>query len=150
MTIREDIQKRIEKKQAELTEAFQVFERSVAAGEAYIQALQDTLKALPRDIADVRPEKILRAGGIMAKVRQTILSNGNPMPLDQILTTLGKDTDKKTRASVGGAIGNYARKGEVFVRTGPNTFGLIELGHLSNGHDDQPPPGFGSLEHDES
>jgi hypothetical protein len=149
MSLRDDIQKRIEKKQTELREAERAFERAQAAGEAYIQALQDTLKALPRDITDVRPEKILRAGGIMAKVRQMILDNGNPMPISEILANLGKPSDKKARASVSGAIGNYVRKGEVFVRSGPNTFGLIELGHTSNGFADQPPAGFGSLVQDE-
>lgn len=38
------------------------------------------------------------------------------------------------------------RKGEVFVRTGPNTFGLLELGHLPmQGGSEEPPPGFGKL-----
>ncbi|HEV8132500.1 MAG TPA: hypothetical protein VGQ81_14735 [Acidobacteriota bacterium] len=149
MSLRDDILKRIERKQAELEEEERAFERAQAAGEAYIQALQDTLKTLPRDIAEAKPEKILRAGGIMAKARQAILSNGNPMPINDILMVLGKTPDRKARASVSGAIGNYVRKGEVFVRTGPNTFGLIELGHRSDGITEEPPPGFGSLEPDE-
>lgn len=144
-TLREDLQKRIERKLTERVELEQKFERQKAAADAYIQALQDTLNGLPRDGARVKPRTGLRSGGAIARVREMILAAQRPLHLDEILKGLGKAADKKSRASVGGALGNYVRRGEVFSRTGPNTFGLIELGHTTRGTEDEPPPGFGSV-----
>ena len=43
----------------------------------------------------------------------------------------------------------YVRKGEIFTRSGPNTFGLIELGHVNENKanpEHEPPAGFGEDE----
>ena len=40
---------------------------------------------------------------------------------------MGKPVDKKNRLSVIGSLSSYARKNEIFVRTAPNTFGLLEM-----------------------
>lgn len=39
------------------------------------------------------------------------------------------------------------RRGEIFSRPAPNTFGLLELGHSGSAESDdvQPPPGFGKI-----
>lgn len=148
VSLREDLQKRIERKLTERAELEQTFERKKAATDAYIQALQDTLNGLPRDGADVKANTSLRSGGAIARVREMILAAQHPLHINEILEGLGKTADKKSRASVGGAIGNYVRRSEVFSRTGPNTFGLIELGHTSRGTESEPPPGFGSLADD--
>lgn len=142
MGLREDLQRRIERKQAELAEAELEWERRKAGAEAYIQALQETIRSLPRDAADVRPEHILRAGGALARVRDFIIGRGNPQSVDDILRALGKPNDKKSKASLTSMLGTYVRKGEIFVRTAPNTYGLIELAHSQG--EDEPPAGFGS------
>ncbi|MEK6375296.1 MAG: hypothetical protein AABO58_21690 [Acidobacteriota bacterium] len=146
MGLREDIQKKIEKRQAELIDQERAFERQRAGAEAYIQALQDMLKSLPRDTSEVRPEAILRAGGAMAKTRDLILTARQPLHIGDILKGLGKNSDRKARLSVTSALGAYVRKGEVFVRTGPNTFGLMELGHQPHSTPlEEPPEDFGSI-----
>ena len=78
MSFREEIQKKIERKQADWFEFEREFERQRAAAEAYIQALQEVLKSLPRDANDAKPETYLRAGGAMARTRELILSKGRP------------------------------------------------------------------------
>ena len=143
MGIREDILKRIERKQVELNAAELEWEKRKSGAEAYIQALLETIKALPREASDVSPERILRPGGALAKVRDLILSQRKPQHVDEILRTLSKPNDKKSRASITSAIGSYVRRKEIFVRTAPNTFGLIELGHAQDREEDLPPAGFG-------
>ena len=59
---------------------------------------------------------------------------------------MGKKVTRDTKASLAGSLAAYVRKGEIFTRPAPNTYGLVELGH--NEHEDeleeQPPTGFGS------
>jgi hypothetical protein len=145
MGLREDLMRRIERKQAELKLSELEWERRKAGAEAYVQALQETIKALPRDASDVKPERILRSGGALAKVRELILAKRRPQHVDEILEALAKPIDKKSRASITSAIGMYVRRGEIFVRTAPNTFGLIELDHAPDGEENMPPPGFGRI-----
>src|SRR6185295_14338559 len=49
MGLREDIQRKIERKQAELLEQERNFDLQRAGALAYIQALQDMLKVIPRE-----------------------------------------------------------------------------------------------------
>jgi hypothetical protein len=142
MGLREDLLRKIERKQAEMADAERQWERLRAGTEAYIQALQDTIKVLPRDSSEVKPEHILRAGGALARVRDLILLHGKPQHASDILRALGKPIEKKSRASLTSALGAYVRRGEIFVRTAPNTFGLIELGHTATS-EEEPPSGFG-------
>ena len=147
MGFREDLLKKIERRQAELIENERAFERDRAAAEAYIQALQDMLKSLPREPSGIRPEAILRAGGAMARTRNLILAAGQTLHINDILKGLGKSSDRKSRLSLTSALGAYVRRGEVFVRTGPNTFGLIELGHQPHSTSlEEPPEDFGSID----
>jgi len=146
MGFREDIQRKIEKKQAELLEQERAFERDRAASLAYLQALQDMLKVLPREPMDVSANKIVRQGSAMARTRDMILAAKRPLHITEILQQLGKANDRKARASLSGALGAYVRRGEIFVRPKPNTFGLVELGHHEfELAEEEPPSDFGSL-----
>jgi hypothetical protein len=69
----------------------------------------------------------LRPGTALAKAREAIKKAGHPLHVSEILKALGKPPDKKNRISLGGSLSGYVRKGEVFTRSAPNTFGLIEL-----------------------
>jgi hypothetical protein len=126
MRVREELQKRIEKKEQEIA----MLQIQLREASAYLQALQDTLKLLPRDgINDGGATELLRPGSAMWKAREAIQKAGAPLHINELLKALGKSSDKKSRVSLSGSIAGYARKGEVFVKTAPNTFGLIELGH---------------------
>jgi len=142
MALREDILRKIERKQAELADGERQWERQKAGAEAYIQAMQEVLKGMPRDASEVKPEHILRAGAALARVRDLILAQGRPQNVNDILRALGKANEKKARVSLASSIGSYVRRGEIFVRTAPNTFGLLELGHRQ-AMEEGPPPGFG-------
>jgi hypothetical protein len=91
----------------------------------------------------------LRPGSGMAKVREFILEKGRPGHVTELLEALGRPATREARASLSGSLAAYVRKGEIFTRPSPNTFGLIELGHDNEddaGPDNEPPVDFGEDE----
>jgi len=53
-----------------------------------------------------------------------------------------KENTKSNRISVSGSLGAYCRKSEVFIKTAPNTFGLLEKDYAttSAGNEGSPVP----------
>jgi hypothetical protein len=127
MGARESLQRLIDKKQAELAD----LEIQLREGRAYIQALQDSMKIIPRDAGEEQPD--LRPHSALAKTRDLIKNSGKPLHIGEILQLLGKPNDKKNRVSISGTLSSYARNHRIFTKTAPNTFGLIELGMNGNG-----------------
>ena len=142
MRLRDEMQKRIEKKQQEIRD----LELQQAAANAYLQALQDSLRLLPKDAAPEKqgPEQTLRPGSAVAKARQAILKVNKPLHVTEILKAIGRPVDKSNRVSLSGSLGGYAKR-EIFTRPAPNTFGLLELNHNEMPADEEPPDGFGAL-----
>lgn len=143
MGIRENFQKLIERKQSEIRE----LEVRIREAQSYLQALQDSAKLFPKntDNKTVMPDQFsLRPGTSLANVRDIIKENGSPMHVNDILSRLGKTIDNKNRVSLVGTLGSYSRKGRVFSRPAPNTFGLLELGQVESSEDELPEM-FGKL-----
>ena len=147
MALRDEIQKKIERKQQEIVDLERGFEVQIASARAYIQALLDLLKTLPRDGEGSNPEQVLRQNSIMARAREAILGAGRPLHINEILRALGRPLDSPNKVSVAGSLANYVRKGEIFSRPAPNTFGLLELGHTAKpvALATHPPEGFGTV-----
>ena len=142
MGLRENFQKLIDKKEQEISG----LEIQVREANAYIQALQDSMKLLPRDPeANSESEHILREGSTLAKTRDLLRKSGRPLPISEILKLLGKPQDTKHRISLAGTLSGYARKGRVFTKTAPNTFGLIEFGTPEQTEEEELPAEFGSM-----
>jgi hypothetical protein len=142
MGLRENFQKLIDKKQQEI----RAFEMQVREASAYIQALQDSMKLLPRDPEiNSATEHVLREGSTLAKTRDLLRKSGTPLPISEILKLLGKPQDTKHRISLAGTLSGYARKGRVFTKTAPNTFGLLEFGTPAQAEEDELPAEFGSM-----
>ena len=129
MGLREEFQKRIDKKQQEIDELKRDFEVKLKEANGYLQALQDSMKLLPKDAAanSLGVSRTLRPGSALAKAREAILKAGHPLHILELLKAIGKPQDKKNRISLGGSLSGYVRDGQVFTRPSPNTFGLIEL-----------------------
>jgi hypothetical protein len=145
MNDRRKIEERLRKKEEEIRE----FEVKIRDARIYVQALQDVLKILPRGSERNIRAGTLRPGSSMARVREFILERGRPGHVTELLEALGRPTTRQSRASLSGSLAAYVRKGEIFTRPSPNTFGLIELGHESEGDaatDDEPSPDFGEDE----
>lgn len=147
MRIRQELQKRIEKKQDEIRN----LELQLAQCRAYLQALEDSVRLLPKELAaeKLSPEQILRPGSAVAKAREAILKANKPLHVNDLLKAIGRPVDKANRVSLSGSLSSYAKRGQIFTRPAPNTFGLVELNH-SEMPEDEPPEDFGALPDDES
>lgn len=129
----------------------QRIEVEIEMAQAFINGLQRAIQLLPRDLAEgKKPEEILRANSDPAKAREAILAAGKPLYIAEILSQLKIEDSKESRVSVSGSLGAYARKGEIFVKVAPRTFGLVELGHNqlnasqdTASDDEEPPADFG-------
>ncbi len=136
MGLRDEFQKRIEKKQQEIRD----LELKLKEANSYLQALLDSVKLLPRDSNAATAEQVLRPGTAIAKARDAIKKSGKPLHVNEILKFLDKPIDKKNRISLGGSLSGYVRRGEIFTRPAPNTFGLRELEELES---EEPTPNGG-------
>lgn len=149
MDDRQKIEDRLRKKEQEV----QGLEERLKVARTYVQALQDILKIL--QIPDARSlpaaslgETVPRAGSLVDQTRQIILVRGEPVHITALLDALGKDGSRESRASLTSSLGAYVRRGEIFTRPAPNTFGLVELGHktaVGDDEEDGPPSGFGVM-----
>jgi hypothetical protein len=124
MGVREEIQKRIDRKRSEIND----LQAKMRDAEIYIQALEDTIKILPRDAGTSEFFSAdLRTGSKVARARDYLLRRGNPRQIMDILEGIGEAPTKENRAALSGSLSAYVRKGEVFSRPAPNVFGLLEL-----------------------
>jgi hypothetical protein len=122
MGVRQEFEKRIKKKEQELNE----LRDQVARAESYLQAMYEGLRLLPKEDSQTRSVE-LRPNSELAKARDAIKAEGSPMHVSDILRAIGKPVNKATRVSLSGSLGAYARKGDIFTRPAPNTFGLKEF-----------------------
>ena len=138
MGVRENFQKLMDKKQQEIRS----LELQLREANAYIQALQDSMKLLPRDNGTDKAQHKLRPDSTLAKTRDILKTVGSPMPIGDLLKALGLPQDKKHRVSLAGTLSGYAKKGRIFTKPLPNTFGLLEFG---GSDEDELPEEFGSM-----
>ena len=129
MNIRGDLEKRIEKERQKVLELRAQVEKS----EAFILGLQEALKMLPKDgvrepgrrSASKVPE--LRSGGNVEKTYNLLRQLGKGAHISEILVGIGEEDTKAKRLSLSSTLSRYVRSGEIFGRTGPNTFALKEI-----------------------
>jgi hypothetical protein len=143
MGLREEIQKRIERKRQEIAD----LETRVREASSYVQALEDTIKMLPKQSADGASEtsanRAPRPGSMVALAREALTATARPMHVRDLLKSMGRPEDKASRAALSGSLSAYTRRREIFTRPAPNTFGLLEFGNSAPTLDLEPPEGFG-------
>jgi hypothetical protein len=134
MALRDELQRKLDKKRAEIAG----LESALASAKSYAQALEDTLKMMPRD--DVRPSVAitLRHGTALYQAREAILKAGKPLHIGALMSALGKEDTKENRVSLVGSLGTYVRQGKIFSRPGPNVFGLLEMAEESTEQEGEP------------
>jgi len=142
MNEHQKIEQTIRKKEQEIHN----LEERVKAAKVYVKALRDVQKMLAVG-SDIEPaQSMLRQGSAVAQARSVILDCGTPMHISDLLVALGKQQTREARASLASSLSAYVRRGEIFSRTAPNTFGLIELDHNSETEKvPEPPSGFGRI-----
>ena len=127
MGARETLQRLADRKMQEIAD----LEQQIALARSYLQALQDSMKALPKETPSQAngddSATDLRPGTLLARTRDALQKHGKPLHITEILAVLGIENTKNARVSLVGSLGAYVRKGQVFSRTGPNIFGLIGM-----------------------
>jgi hypothetical protein len=93
---------------------------------AFLAGLEQAEQLIPAD-ADSGAAVELRAGTDLAKARDILREARMPLHVDELLKRMGKEVNKKTKGALAGSIGYYIRQGIVFIKTGPNIFGLVEF-----------------------
>ena len=147
MSERQKIEDRLRRKEGEILN----LEEKIKAARVYVQALRDVLKIMGTpDVggrSDTAAETVLRSGSAVAKAREEILRRGILVHISDLLEALGKEVTRENRASLTSSLSAYVRRGEIFTRPEPNTFGLVELGQTEKAEKEaMPPKGFGEYE----
>jgi len=145
MNIRKELERKIERKKEEIAS----LEKTLGEARAYLQALEDTRKMLPKD-PDLNEEVVLRPGTELAKVRGVLQQEGQPLHVEELLKRIGKSPEKKHKISLSGSLAAYVRDHKIFTRPAPNTFGLVEFESADGSSEDGPPENFGLEEGKES
>ena len=138
MNERKKIEDKIRRKEQEIQE----LESRVRDGRIYVQALQDVLKMLPKEMESPSNAVVtLREGSAVSLARAIILKKGRPVHINELLADMGREGTRENRTSLASSLAAYVRKGEIFTRSAPNKFGVAEL--------DGPPDDFGDIEVEE-
>lgn len=124
-------------------------EEKIKAAKVYLKALNDITSLLEKDEeADGGLETKLRKGSLVYQAREIILQRAEPVHLDDLLREMGKEVTRDAKGSLNGSLSAYVRDEDIFVRTAPATYGLLELSHAPADIDEEeegqgPPDGFG-------
>ena len=144
MSDRQRVENRLRRKEQEIVR----LEEKIKEARAYAQALRDVLRIMGTGAGssgdDSANAVVLRAGSAVEKARAEILRQRAPVHISDLLEALGKDSTRENRASLTGSLSAYVRRGEIFTRPQPSTFGLLELGQTEKAEEAPTPPrGFG-------
>jgi hypothetical protein len=146
MGVRESLQKLADKKYTEICD----LKLQLAQAEAYWQAIQDSIKVLPKETVNAKTEPDLRPGTLLSQARDVLRAEGKPMHVNEILKKMGKTVDKSNRISLSGSMAAYVRKEMIFKKTGPNVFALLETqqqpAEVQSDEDEDLPESFGSVQ----
>lgn len=137
MVTRSSLEKRIARKESDIAKLKEDFKKAetkyedqLGKEESYLQALHDIVKLTPKEIEGKEEVPFLRSGSLLSKVKNILLKAGAPLHVDVILERLGLDKTKKSIIS--GSLASYARRGRIFTRPFPNTYGLKEFNQSTN------------------
>lgn len=121
--LRDEFQLRIDSKRRELRD----LENRIQALRSFIDGLEYAASLLPSDSAYPDSDSQLRKGTTVARAQAIIKAANRPLHVSEILRLIGEPDDNTHRVSLSGSLAAYVRKGQVFTRPAPNTFGLIEI-----------------------
>lgn len=127
MSLRTKIEDKIRKKEAEIEKAKTELTFKIREASAYVQALQEMLKMLPKEENTLSPEKTLKQGSGPRKTYDYLLSVGRPLYINDIMEAIGMETTKQNRATLASSLNLYVNKNQIFTRPAPGTFGLINM-----------------------
>ncbi len=133
--IKSELERRLKKKRAEVTGLEEKIKQSqddiedwkdeISTAQITINELQSLYNLIPSaNVNGSQPAFRQNSDGWL--VHRLLLKAGQPLYIDEILVQLDREITSDSRASLAGQLGGYVRKGQVFTRPEPNTFGLRE------------------------
>ncbi len=141
MGMKQKLDEKIRRKKQEI----QDLEGKIREASAYIQALEEAAKLLPRETArQVSVEMALRPGSGAYKAYSALQKAGKPLHVTEIMKAIDMPINKKNRIALGGTLSRYSRNEEFFLKTAPNTFTILDSAIAA-----EPPDDFGSIADDE-
>jgi hypothetical protein len=141
MGFREDLLRRIERKRAEISD----LEAQVNNAKTYLLGLEEAYKVVSRGAANQdSATPSFRVGSLLARSYEAIKKAGRPLHVNDLLVAVGREVTRADRSALSGTLAAYVRKGEVFTRPAPNTYGLVGMADETS-MEPIPPAGFGKL-----
>ena len=83
------------------------------------------LLALMAAATSASPESLLKGGSRVEKAYRLLVVAREPLHIGEIVRRLEIEDTPGNRNSLVGVISRYVRRGQIFIRTAPNTFGLL-------------------------
>lgn len=108
-----------------LEEKKAALEVEIITERAELKGMEDIYSMLPDDGKGDQCRTI-RPTSEAGKAQKTLKKTGNPLHISKILEASKKANNTKNRGALASTLRTYAKRGEVFTITAPNTFGLIE------------------------
>lgn len=137
MNVRQKLEERVRRKEQEIRS----HRSSIEKAEAYVQAMQDAIKLIPKDdTSEGGTTLTLRPGSSAHKAMEAIKAARRPLHITEILKAVGLKPEKKNKLAYGSTLARYARNHEIFKKTAPNTFDLFEGNQV---FEEELPEGFG-------
>ena len=132
LLMRNELEKRIKKQVSEIA----LIEKEIAALESkksghrqVISELESLIRIIPKTAADTESvQKQLRFGSDVYLAREVLQSERKPLYIKDLLEKMGVEPTRNRRSSLSSQLATYANKEEIFTKTGPNIFGLIDYG----------------------
>ncbi len=121
MGVRDKFEKRLREKEQEIAE----LENKIREARIYVQALQDSMRFLPKEESGGVEKPTFRHGSITQKTYEVLKGSNKPMHSKEILSALDLEINRHNLSTLRGSIGAYIREGKIFFSPSPGTIGLI-------------------------
>lgn len=142
MSLRKKFERKVREKEQEIHD----LENKLMEARAYLQAMQDAIRLVPvegdGENGESGSEVVIKPGSAMEAAVNVLRGAGKAIHIMDLLKAMGREPTVENRASVGSSIAAYVRKGVIFTRPAPNTFGLAEWGQPTT--EAVPPDDFGT------
>lgn len=124
LSLRDKLETLIKKKEIEIGE----YEGKIKEAKSYIQALQDSIRLLPKydNEGNGTREVRIKPGSNPDKVHELLKTKGHPLHIKEIVEGIGLEYNRISRSTIRSALSPYVKNGQLFKLVSPGTIGLIE------------------------
>lgn len=122
-----ELEGKIRRKEAELA----ALEAQLREVRTYLTALQDMRRMMDKagsaNASSTVGSRGIREGTTVHRALEILREAGHPLHISELLKRLGKPNTRDAGAAVTGSLSSYVRRGQIFTRPKPGTFGLVEM-----------------------